>query len=380
MYVIYKTKKMAINKYSKVGKLRFMFSKHLWASDTFRVPVSRHYFSSTFGVRQRHDASVAEAGEFLCLDMPGTGFFIHSSDSNSYQKFTRDLRNKVKPTFVNLLRKREPNYARAIDNVKKVLKGAEGYKARFLELYLNSLQVGQQAELLQRLEQGVKDKSGHHLNKDAVSLITRYKGQIATLQHDMEAAQMKPLEYLTEAQQEMWARVHKAFSSLMTSRRLFCVEQDPATGGQQYKQVFADLGIFDFVWMRGDTPILRDSKGYCYYFYPFGIIKAKDSLNFEMFRVDSFSLEYAPLDLSTLTQEGAGAIREKDLRRRRRRRRSQYDVAASLYGISHKGRMAQMIIPELGFNILCSKPEYLKEFVDAYGEIAKENILTEEIS
>lgn len=366
---------MASNNHSKLGRLRYMFYKHLWASDSLRVPVSRHYFSSTFGVRQRHDTTVAEAGEFLCVDMPGTGFFIHSSDSHSYQNFTRTMRNKVKPTFANIMRRREPSYERAIEQVRNALKSADGRRARFLEIYLNSLLVGQQAELLQRLEQGVKDKSGHHLDKEAISLVTRYKGQVATLQHDMEAAQMKPLEFLTEEQKEKWMKVRNAFASLMTSRRLFSVEQNPVTGDQLYNQVFADFGIFDFVWMRGDTPIMRDGKGFWYFFYPSGVIKAKNSLDFEMFPVGNLSLKYAFLDLSTLTQEGIGAIREKDMKHRRRRQANQYDIVSSLYGISHKGQMAQLAIPELGLNILCSKPEYIKEFVDAYGEIVKENIV-----
>ncbi len=362
------------NKVSVLDRLRFLFYKHLWASENLRVPVSRHYFHSTFGVRQRHDANLAESGEFLCADMPGTGFFIHSSDSNSYQTFTRNMRNKVKPTFWNYVQLREPNYARAIEAVSKAVKNTDGKKARFLEHYLNALHVGQQAELLQRLEQGVKDKSGHHLNKDAVSLVTRYKGQIATLQHDMKAAQVKPMDFLTTEQQEKWMRVRDAFVSLMTCRRLFCVEHNPETGGQTYTQVFADLGIFDFVWMRGDTPIMRDSKGYCYYFYPTGVIKAKSSLDFEVFDLDKLSLNYAPLDLSTLTQEGAGAICEKNLKHRHRNKTNQYDVVSSLYGISHKGQMAQLSIPEMGLHILCSRPEHLKGFMDAYGEIKKEKI------
>lgn len=345
-------------------------SHHYWANEELKVPVSRHYYLSTFGVRQRHDANISEGGDFVCTGVPGTGFFVRNTDSHSYHKFVRAQKAGHGNGFWNMLTGKEPSYKRELKRVRQALKTeTEAERIHFLERYQNCLELGKQAELLQRLEQGVKDKVGHHLHKNAISLLTNMKGQLATLQHDMQAAEIKPLETANDEQRTTWNSLQKAFASLMDSRRLFSVEKDPKTAQRSYVQVFADKGIYNFIWMQGDTPLLRDAKGNVFYFYPQGMIRTAANREFEIFRYDRLTVHYQPVDLNTLSEGNGANFNEKDLRRRHRTAKG--DAMSNLYGISRNGRMAQVSFPEAGLDILCSKPEKAEAFVKALMEVMR---------
>ncbi|MDY5968820.1 MAG: hypothetical protein SPJ13_02220 [Bacteroidales bacterium] len=360
-----------MSKKIKIESPKYWLHHHYWANEELRVPVSRHYFLSTFGVRQRHDASFSESGDYVCTGVPGTGFFVRNTDSHSYHKFVRAQKETYKNGFWKMLAGKEPSYKRELKRVKKELaKETDTQRIHLLERYQNCLEIGKQAELLQRLQQGVKDKEGHRLRKIATGLITRMKGQLATLQHDMLAAEIKPLEKASEEQRTAWNGLLKAFASLMESRRLFSIEKNPKTGQRSYEQVFADKGIFRFIWMQGDTPLIRDAKGYTYYFYPQGIIRAASNLHFDLFHYGTLSVNYQPIDLNTLSEGNGMVFDEKNLRHRRNTAKGA--ATSTLYGISSNGKMAQISIPEMDLDILCSNPLNAQNFVDALGEVMKQ--------
>lgn len=358
-------------KYFRIRNIKYIFHLHYWANEELRVPVSRHYFLSTFGVKQRHDAGAAESGEFVCTGVPGTGFFVHSSDSHSYHEFVRQARRDYSASFGNKLARREPSYERELKRVSAALNTEQdAHRKRILDAYRNSLTIGQQAQMLQRLERGVKDKVGHHLGKDALSVVTHIKGQVASLQHDMKAAQMKPLETLSAAQQAAWLKVQAAFKEFMQCRRIFWIEEDPTTHEQNYTQVFADNGIFDFIWMPGDTPVLRDGKGGTYYLYPAAIIKAKSSTDFEILDMSHASVQFQPVEVNEL-MPNSNTFDINNLKRRKHSGNTLHDALSNLYGVSRQGQMAYLVIPQLGLRLLCSNADYAKHMVDAIAGMLK---------
>lgn len=347
-------------KYFRISNIQYIFHHHYWVNEDLRVPASRHYFPSTFGVRQRHDARTAEYGEYICTGMPGTGFFVHATDSHSYHNFVRQMRDDSKPSFSNMLHGKEPNYSREIKTVTKALASeSDAGRKHVLDNYANCLAIGQQAEMLQRLHAGVKNKVGQHLGKGAVSIITHLKSQIATLQHDMQSAEINPLEALNEEQRQQWQTLTDAFRNFMTSRRLFSIEKNAKSGETEYNQVFADMGIFNFIWMSTDTPLLRDAKGNTYYFYPKGIIKAKSNVDFEVCFDDKLTVEYHPVDVSSLLPNTSININSL------KHHKNANDLVSELYGVSKHGQMAYLTIPKMGLTLLCSKLEYAKRLADA---------------
>ncbi len=301
--------------------------------------------------------------EYICTGTPGTGFFVHSSDSYGYRDFVRKQRKSFSSSLWNFVRGREPNYNKELSRASQVLKGEnDATRRKMLDSYVNCLTIGREAELLQRLECGVKEVVRGRYTKEIISTLSQLKSQYTSLQHDLYAAALKPLSYLDENQQQNWERIVSAFHSFMVSRRIFSIERDAATGTTEYVEVYANKGVFDFIYMQGGTPTICDGKGVSYYFYPQGCIKARSSLDFELIPAAAMKIEYSPVDVSTLT--GASHLSVASLQYNTRKKAKNNKVS-SLMAYSHKGMMGFLAIPEMGLSLLCSNVENTKHFVDA---------------
>ena len=87
--------------------LKNLFSRHIQVADGVTVPVSRHFYYSTFGVCGRHD-NIVRTGNYVCSGTPGSGFFFRKCDSHSYHVFVRAQRRNLKQSMKTLLLGREP--------------------------------------------------------------------------------------------------------------------------------------------------------------------------------------------------------------------------------------------------------------------------------
>ncbi len=347
-----------------IYSIKHVFDHHYWVNDNLRVPVSRHYFHSTFGVRCRHESNTAEGLEYICTGVPGTGFFVHSSDSYGYHEFVRKHLRRTRSSLLNLLLGREPHYGKELQRATVALHGeSDRIRRKLLDSYVNCLTIGREAELLQRLTRGVKDAMHNGYTKEGVSTIVHFKSQYASLQHDVHAAAIKPLSYLTEEQQQQWKQTVEAFHAFMGSRRIFSMDHNADTGSTEYVGVYANMGIFDFVYMQGGTPTIHDGKGVSYYFYPQGCIKARSTLDFELFTAANMRIEFSPVDVSTLS--GGMTHLSVEALRRGTRKSMRSNKMGNLMAYSRKGMMGFLSIPEMGLSLLCSNVENTQRFVDA---------------
>ncbi len=344
-------------------RIKHIFAHHYWVNDNLRVPVSRHYFHSTFGVRRRHEFNTAEGLEYICTGTPGTGFFVHSSDSIGYRDFVRKHLKTSRSSLWNFIRGREPNYKKELERATPALQTeTDVTRRKMLDSYVNCLTIGREAELLQRLERGVKDTMHSRFTKECISVLSQLKGQFSSLQHDLYAAALKPMTYLSEAQQQYWERTVSAFHAFMCSRRIFSIEHNIETGTTEYVEVYANMGIFDFIYMPGGTPTIYDGKGYTYYFYPQGCIKANSSLDFRLIPAAAMKIEYSPVDVNTLI--GTSHISVASLQHNTRKK-AKSNKASTLLAYSRNGMMGYLSIPEMGLSLLCSNVENTQRFVDA---------------
>ena len=53
-------------------------------------------------------------------------------------------------------------------------------------------------------------------------------------------------------------------------------------GRNELNEVFFDLGIFDFIRSDNFIPIMRDSRGVCYYLLPTHMIIARSTVDFDL--------------------------------------------------------------------------------------------------
>ncbi len=292
-----------------------------------RLPVSRHFYYSTFGVQNRHE-DVVRSGSYVYGKTPGSGFFARGSDSHSYRVFVNSERNRTKQNFLTLLFRKEPNFDREIALVEKKFNSVDDDETRrILSSYQNVLLLAREEELLQRVVRAIKDKMEGSYNNMLMSIMSHYKSSIATLEHDARSAQINITKEITEEKLAGWEKVTTAFRRLSESRRIWSVFSDDGT--QAYKQVFFDTGIFDYIQSPYDSLILRDHTGVHYYLYPIGLIAARSSVDFDLYQWKDVSIQFSVVDISTLAVRPHFNDHHTSLKHRHHN-----DALSTLYGVS----------------------------------------------
>ena len=217
---------------------------------------------------------------YICTGVPGTGFIERESESHSYHQYVRNLIAQQKPSYWRLLFDKEPSYKRELERARTALSEAtDPMKRHILDCYVNALTVGRNEEHIERTIRGIKDKMGHKSNKFLVSVMSHYKNKINTLTHDISAAQLNVKDLCTPEQYEAYVNMVEAFTKVAGCRRVWHLNEDTR---ERYKQVFFDLGIFDFIRSDNFIPIMRDSRGVCYYLLPTHMIIARSTVDFDL--------------------------------------------------------------------------------------------------
>lgn len=339
-----------------------MFGKRMTVADGLRVPISRHFYYSTFGVRGRYATGAHMGGQFVCEGTPGTGFFIRNTESHSYRRFVTACRKRNDQNVLTLLLGKEPNFDKEYARVDNAFAGIEDEnKRRILSSYQNVLGLAKEEELLQRIVRAVKDKMGHKPNKRLVSVLTHYKSSIASLERDVRSAQYNYANHLSEEQAADWAKVVETFHLLVDSRRVWSVYTDE--GMSAYKQVFFDMGIFDYVQSPGDTPVMRDYRDLHYYLYPDGVVAARSSVDFDFREWNDVDVQFNVVDISTL------AVRPKfnSHKKGNKHGSSHTDALSTLYGTTRQQVVGELYFPQLDIHFYVNHTGPAEDFARAVG-------------
>lgn len=344
-------------------KLKNIFAKRMTVADGVRLPVSRHFYYSTFGVRGRHD-NIARTGNYVCSGTPGTGFFIHSSESHSYRRYVNEMRSKLNQNLLTLLLRREPNFDRELKRVNDAYANIQDEeRVRILSSYQNVLALAKEEELLQRVVRGIKDKMGNHPNKMMVSILSHYKSSIATLEHDVKGTQIQSGADLDEASLAAWTKVVDAFHLLVESRRVWSVYMDGDS--QAYEQVFFDMGIFNYIQSPGDTPMMTDHLGRRYFLYPKGMIAARSSVDFDVYSWKDLEVKFHVVDITTLAVRPNFNSHHSG---KKKRRHSHNDALSTLYGTTRAQVVGEITIPKLELRFFVNHTGPAEDFVKALDE------------
>lgn len=328
-------------------------------AEGLRLPVSRHFYYSLFGVRGRYE-SMSVSGRYICPGTPGTGFFVHSSDSHSYRHFVQDNRKRMKQNIFTLLFGKEPNFEKEYKRIQASYGGEiSEEKKRILSSYENVVALAKDEELLQRVVRAIKDRMHSRTDKVLVSVLAHYKSTIATLEHDVKAAQVNFARLMKEEEIEAWKRVVEAFEEIVESRRVWSVYIED--GVQKYEQVWFDIGIFDYIQSPGDTPVIRDHKGIHYYLYPLGILEARSSVDFDIYGWGNLDVHFAAVDISSL------AVRPQF----GKRKKGKNEALTTLYGVTRAQVVGELSIPNLGLRFFVNHRSPVANFVKALEEYLK---------
>lgn len=333
-------------------------------ADGVRLPVSRHFYYSTFGVRDRHE-NIARTGNYICTGYPGTGFFAHSSESHSYHRYINECRKKNNQNMLTLLLGREPNFDKETKRVTAAFdKHSDEEYIRVLSKYQNMLSLAKEEELLQRVVRAIKDKMGNRPNKMMVSILSHYKSSIATLERDARSTHLDALASLNDEQRAAWEKVIDAFHLLINSRRLWSVYMED--NSQAYEQVFFDMGVFNYIWSDFDTPMMRDHRGLQYFIYPKGIIAARSSIDFQLYQWKDIDVRFNVVDINTL------AVRPKfNSHSSHKKKHHHNDAISNLYGTTRAQVVGEISIPQLDLRFFVNHTGPAEDFVKALHEFIK---------
>ncbi len=297
--------------------MRLLPFKHVKVTEGLYVRVSKHFYYTDFGVRDSGEMRYY-GRRYISPATPGTGFFEHESESHSYHQFVKQYTRLEKPSYWRYLFGREPSYKRERVSANQALTVCEGGRKReILDCYVNALAVGENAERIERVVRGVKDKMGHKSNKFMVSVISHYKTKLSHLGNDMTSVEFHLKNHYSPETLEAYRRVVEAFVKVAACRRIW---HQNFRGRGSYRQVFFDLGIFDFI--RSDTflPVIRDSQDVHYYLLPDSIIVARSSTDFDLLPIkdmtivsQELAIEETVENLSSQLGDAASMIRIPEL-------------------------------------------------------------------
>jgi hypothetical protein len=185
----------------------------------------------------------------------------------------------------------------------------------------------------------IKNKMGHHSNKYLVSVMSHYKNRIRQMENDMRSVVLHVEDTCSPESFAAYTKMVEAYTHVASCRRVWLYDE---TKRDRYRQVFLDLGVFDYIRSDCYLPMLRDDRGVEYYFLPTALIIARSHVDFDV----------RPLkDLTVVCQELAIEEPTEAL-------------------LSRIGDAASMIkIPELNLNYYFNHVRYIVNFVHALDEL-----------
>ena len=265
------------------------------------VWVSNHYCPTLFGIRGHYESSY-KSGQYVECGAPGTGFFVRNSSSHSYKNFCKEERAKLLPQYKNMVQGKEFSFEKEIERVTKAKEeNTDPIRDMILESYLNVLPLAKEAEEAERYVNGIKELSHHrhHLTSYQSHVMSGIKSRIARLGHDVRDIQLYIPKLCGEELYQQFAEVAKQFTQVASSHRIWSVRENYEGLEAAFTQVYFDLGIFNFIQAPLMTPMMRDAEGRKIFFYPEFVIRAKDSVDFEVFEMKSltFLFREVPYDM-----------------------------------------------------------------------------------
>ncbi|MBP5547884.1 MAG: hypothetical protein J6X58_03205 [Bacteroidales bacterium] len=338
-------------------KLINLFRKRLTVADGLRLPVSGHFYYSTFAVRGRYDNSSLFSA-FVCEGTPGTGFFVRNTESHSYRRFVDKCRAKNKQNLLTFILRKEPDFDKEYQRIEQVFSNLDDERKRnILASYQNVVSMAKDEEILQRIVRAIKDKMGNHPKKSLVSVLTHYKSSIASMERDVRSVQINYNKTLSDGQKEEWAKVVEAFHNIVNARRVWSVyleDNNPA-----YEQVFFDMGIFDYIQSPGDTPVMRDHRDLHYYLYPDCLVRARSSVDFDFYSWNEVEFSFSVVDISTL------AVRPRFDSHKRHKHGDHSDALSTLYGVTRQQVVGEIYCPALDLRFFVNHTGPAEDFVKA---------------
>lgn len=261
------------------------------------VWVTNHYTPNLFGIRGKYEASY-KSGHYIERATPGTGFFVRNSSSKSYKEFCKGERAKLVPSYWKMVKGQEFDFENEIARAEAAQAACrEKYKEQILESYARVLPYAKQAEECERFRMAIKDlgHKRHKLTSYQSHVLANIKSKIAKLEHDVRNLQIIVPTTYGEEKYEAFSKVVIAFSELTGCHRIWhsrTLTEDMSLEESGFRQVYFDMGIFNYMQAPLMTPMMRDSYGNLLLWYPDFVVFARDAVDFDVIPIEELTMRY----------------------------------------------------------------------------------------
>ncbi|MBR1799686.1 MAG: hypothetical protein IJ761_07345 [Bacteroidales bacterium] len=268
-------------------------SKHEKVSEGLYLPVSKHYNLGDFGVRQPTDKR-SIGRRFICTGDIGTGIIEHSSESRSYQNHVQHLIAGNRTSMWRYITNMEPKFDRQIKKAIAAIESSEGRKRTILECYTHCLEEARQANAAINTIEAVKHKMGNRSTKFLVGVISHYKKSIERMRGEMRAIQYNVANTCSAERMQAYNEMVEAFMAICHLRRVWCYDERLK---ERFRQVFPDLGIFNFIHADNFMPMLPTADGQSLYILPDCYIVARNAFDFDIVPFNNSSIVIQELNI-----------------------------------------------------------------------------------
>lgn len=274
--------------------MKILPKKLMRVSDRVVIPVSQYFAYSTFGVLGNY-VNQYHYINFLCDGTVGTGFFVRDTESQSYQDFCREFRKKIKPNYWRFVTGREFSFKKEMKRVHDALTETDDpIRRRILDTYFNCLTIAKDEEVMERIVASLRYYIKGRPNKKLTGPLKHYKNRIAALEHEIRLTQLNVKDSCNEEQHERFGQMARAFNEMCSVRRIWDLSV-PGKDGHRHKQIFWDLGMFDFIQSAWYLPMMRDGKGMKYFILPTYLIRVRSSVDFDLIPLSKISMLFHPV-------------------------------------------------------------------------------------
>ncbi|MBQ0160405.1 MAG: hypothetical protein KBT28_07285 [Bacteroidales bacterium] len=370
------------------------------AARNMYVKVSNHYQPSTFGVRGKYETEY-KTGQYMECGTPGTGFFIRSTSSHAYREYCKLMRKKQQNSYWDFVFGKEFDFNKEMERAEKALSEChDELRSQILESYLNVLPLAMEALEGEKILEAVKALA-HKRHKTTTyqkEVMTSYKSSISRLRHDCRELQLHQSNLCSEEQYNRFSHVVIPFTNLCSSRRIWHSREVSVKNlSNTFKQVYFDMGIFNYIQMPLMTPMMRDSQGSTYWLYPKFLVAARDAVDFDVYPLTSLSFLFRQVPYENISSmildsyadssfsESSGSSHHHQ--HVQRRNYEEFGSGLLVNGENdsinekteeeetHRERVvAELYIPEIKLRYYARDVKAMKHFVDALNDYIKEGI------
>lgn len=255
--------------------------------------VSRYPMKEPYDVKGRPDSKY-DLMDFIPVKYPGCGFFVHKSNSHSYQRSVRAYQEPFMKKYSNLLFPKMPSLNKIIEQGEQAARTASDTMYMHLyETYVTQLMLAREEDQLAHMREALHRKMrtpGHHRysadRKDC-------KRALRNIESRRKITFFDSSRYYTPEQLEAYGRMVDAFKTMMHIHYIWDMRNQ--NDGNERSRVFFELGAICYIYQPHPIPMMRDAKNRLFILLPDRVLNYRTPFDFDTHMLNTLDIRFGAL-------------------------------------------------------------------------------------